>query len=114
MLYVSNKLQYITQDLQVFDISSKRIECQWVKLVLDKQRNVIIGNLYCPPQGNIQDCIDYLENITEHFDLTRNDLFIMGDFNVDFLTKNDNSSKLVTDFSIQLGLDMHIKDYTLF
>ena len=114
MLYISNKLQYNTQDLHMPDISSKNIECQWVKIVLDKQRNVIIGNLYRPPQGNIQDCIDYLENVTERFNLTREDLFIMGDFNVDFLVKNENSFKFLNQFCIQPGLDAHIMESTHF
>ena len=114
MLYISNKLQYTTRDLQMHDISSKNIECQWVRIVLEKQRNVIVGNLYRPWQGNVQDCIDYLENVTEQFDLTKEDLFIMGDFNIDFLTKSDNSYKLINEFCTQLGLDTCIKECTHF
>ena len=110
MLYINDKLQYTTHDLDILNISSQNIECQWVKW----GRNVIIGNLYRPPQGNVQNCIDYLEDTIEQFDLTKDDLFIMGDFNIDFLSKKDNSYKLLFQFCKQFGLDPHIKSSTHF
>ena len=109
MLYINNKLQYSTTGLQLYNVSCKNIECQWIKIILKNQRNVIIGNLYRPPQRNVQNCIHYLEGVIENFDLTKEDVFIMGDYNIDFLNKTDNSCKLITEFCKKSGLDTSIK-----
>ena len=113
-LFISNKLKFTTHDVQPYNISCQNIECQWVKIILQKKRNVIIGNLYRPPQGNVQQCIDYLEGVLENMDLSKEDVFIMGDFNIDFSEKSNDATKSINEFCTQNGLDTCIKTATRF
>ena len=69
---------------------------------------------YIDPQGNAQACIDYLEGVIENIDTSKEDIFIMGDYNIDFNNKNDKSHKIMSEFCTQLGLDTCIKSDTHF
>ena len=42
-----------------------------------------------PPQGNIDSFIDTLEENLENLDLNKIELFLMGDFNIDWSDKNN-------------------------
>ena len=90
------------------------MECQWVKIILDNQRNVIIGNLYRPPQGNVQHCIDYLENVIETFDLSKFDVFIMRDFNIDFSDRDSEACKGMKGMCTQTDMETCIHETTHF
>ena len=71
------------------------IECIWLELIFKHQRNIIVANLYHPPQGNIQIFITYLDDDALcNIDLTNTDIFPLGDFNIDFLEKNEYSKLL--------------------
>ena len=41
---------YIKNDMNAYDVSCKNVECHWARIIQEKQRNVIIGNLYRPPK----------------------------------------------------------------
>ena len=58
--------------------------------------------------------IDYLEGVFEHLDLAREDLILMGDFNIDFLDKNSQDFKLLNNLIKQTGLDILINKPTHF
>ena len=53
--------------------------------------------LYRPPDGNIKTCIDYLKTV---FQACKSEIWILGDFNVDFLDRScDSRSKFNTLFT---------------
>ena len=113
-MYIKNELNYSTHAMNVYDVSCKNVECHWARIIQEKQRNVIIGNLYRPPQGKVKNFIDYLEGVFEHLDLAREDLILMGDFNIDFLDKNSQDFKLLYNLIKQTGLDILINKPTHF
>ena len=45
-MYIKNDIHYSTHSMCMYNVSCKNVECQWVKILHDKQRNVIIGNIY--------------------------------------------------------------------
>ena len=49
---------------------------------------MVIGNIYRPPQGNIDNFTQVLEDTLNSIDLNRTELYLMGDFNIDMLDKN--------------------------
>ena len=52
---------------------------------------------YRPPDGNIKSCIDYLKIV---FQACKSEIWILGDFNVDFLDRScDSRSKFNTLFT---------------
>ena len=56
---------------------------------------MVIVNIYRPPQGNIELFIESLEIRLSNLNLDRVELFIMGDFNIDFLEKNNTNYKKI-------------------
>ena len=113
-MYIKKSINYITLSLGTLDISCKNVECHWVKVMLEKQRNIIICNVYRPPQGNMKCFVEYMENVLENIDSEREDIIIMGDMNVDFLEKTGNDYKIINSFITQFGLDTCIKEPTHF
>ena len=88
-LYIDSKLQTSDSDFARWNNSSKDIECQWVSIKQNHSKVILIGNIYRPPQGIIDIFIEYLESVFEDVQLDKIELFLMGDFNIDFLDKKD-------------------------
>lgn len=65
------------------------IECLWVKL---KRQNdtVIIGNLYRPPNSNITQFLNYLEDILSNLYIEYDKIICLGDFNINMLNLESN------------------------
>ena len=65
--------------------------------------------LYRPPNGKIKPCVDFLKTL---FSTTRYELWILGDFNVDFLDRNNvDRTKLLSMFKTH-GLKQLITNIT--
>ena len=92
-IYVKDKYQVDSQKWEEHNISEIDVECQWLEMEFEHQQNIVIANLYRPPQGNTQNFIDYLDNTFDKIDVTNKDIFIMEDFNINFLDNKDDSTK---------------------
>ena len=94
--YVKTGIPVDYHKWQEFNVSNIDIECLWLELKFQHQRNIIIVNLYRPPQGNIHNFITSLENALSKIDLENRDIFILGDFDIDFIDKkkDENIKKL--------------------
>ena len=84
-LYMNEHLNWSLNSFQTHNRNSNSIEIQWVEIINDKCKNCIIGNGYRPPDGRVGDFLDYLEDVLNDIDLNKFDVFLMGDFNIDFL-----------------------------
>ena len=73
---------------------------------------ILIGNLYRPPQGDVDQFIQYLEKVFDDIETDNIELFIMGDFNIDFLDKKDPKCKKLMELIKPLGLRQIIKEPT--
>ena len=99
-------------EVDYLNVSNKDIECQWIELCLDHQRNLIIANVYRPPQGDVDDFISYLENSLDNLNLVNKDVFILGDMNIDVSDKKAHDSKKLTAFILPNGLTNCIRNPT--
>ena len=83
-VYLADYLPYSATDFERFNLSSSIGEILWLSLYLPNQRKIIIGTVYRPPQGNVKDFINYLQNSLLEISADSNaDIFLMGDFNID-------------------------------
>ena len=78
-IYIIENLNWSTSSYQVLNRSNNNIEIQWVEIINDKCKNFIIANGYRPPDGNVTEFLEYLELSLNEVDLTKYDLFLMGD-----------------------------------
>ena len=111
-LFVNTRLNFCDKIHENLNCSSKDLECQWVNIKQPNSKQIIIGNIYRPPQGNIDNFIEGLELRLSNFNLDRLELFLMGDFNIDMLKKNSNDCRKLIDLIKPLGLRCLIKETT--
>ena len=111
-LFINSKLNYCGETYANMNCSSKDIESQWISIKQPHCKEIIIGNIYRPPQGNIDVFIETLDENISYINIDRVELFIMGDFNIDFSNRNDANCKKLVDFIKPLGLRQLIKNTT--
>ena len=114
-MYISENINFTDSDVKKFNFSSKDIEIHWMVLEFPKMRDMIIANVYRPPQGNVKNCCKYIRNCIEDLkDISKKDIFFMGDFNIDFSNKASNDSKDLINLMSTHGFKQFIKETTRF
>ena len=111
-LYIDTNIKTRSLQMNNINISCADIECQWIELCYENQRNIIIGNVYRPPNGDVDNFIDHLENCISNMDLGKKDIIICGDINIDWLEKRSNPTKKLVEFLSQVRLVNFISDPT--
>ena len=91
----------------------KDLELQCIGLNIPNVRQIVILNLYRPPQGSVSVFIEKLNESIDKLQMNRNaELYIMGDFNVNMLDKKSQQTKdLLLTMKMLGGLPL-IQEYT--
>ena len=110
--YIKDGLNYKVNTIPELTISTKDIECHNFELILGNQKNVLIVNLYRPPQGDVDIFINLFDLALQNIDFVRKDIIILGDFNIDFLDKSNVNTKGVNRFVFEYGLTKLINNPT--
>ena len=84
-LFINENLNWTNATCKHLNVSSNDVEIQWIEIINEKCKIFYIANVYRPPDSNVEDFIIYLENSLSYIDNNRHDIFIMGDFNIDYL-----------------------------
>ena len=111
-LYVKKCLTFSDTDFNHLNTSNIDLESQWVSIHQPNSKIIFIGNLYRPPQGNVDNFIQTFENILTKVDLTKIELYVMGDINIDMLDKKNISTKNLVELIKPFGLRQLIKTPT--
>ena len=69
-----------------------------------KQKTIRIGNIYRPPQGNVDKFLEIIEDSLIDLDLNKIELLLVGDFNIDGLDKRNPTTKKLIELYKQYGL----------
>ena len=111
-LYLNDQLNILTTSFGNFNRNCNDIEIQWVETINKNNKNMLIANCYRPPDGNVASFLEYLENSLGLLDLTKYDLLLMGDFNIDYLDKNSENTRKLKSCIKQFGIDQLINKPT--
>ena len=112
-VYLADYLPYSATDLERFNLSSSIGEILWLSLHLPNQRKIIIGTVYRPPQGNVKDFINYLQDSLLEISADSNaDIFLMGDFNIDYANPRANGRKELKELESVCGMKQFITGFT--
>nr|CAI5864296.1 unnamed protein product [Callosobruchus analis] len=65
----------------------------WLKIYVGK-RIIVLGAVYRPPRGNLNNAVEALDNVLSFLSQLHEDILLLGDFNVNFLTENKISQCL--------------------
>ena len=111
-LYIRSGLDFSETSHSNLNTSSKDIEMQWVSIKQPHNKLILIGNIYRPPQGSMERFIQVLENSLLQIDMTKTELYIMGDFNIDMMDSQNIGTKDFKTFFKSFGLRQIIKEPT--
>ena len=111
-IYVANRwAQYVKLD-HVNTISTSDFEVITILLNKPHFRKLSISCVYRPPVGKSTNCLEFLKsllntNITLNFEL-----WLLGDFNIDYLVRDNNDTKSFLSTFKTAGLKQLISDIT--
>ena len=89
------------------------MECLWVEIIRKHARNIILGIVYRPPNGNVKMFCDELTNkVNDIIDVENADIFVMGDFNINYNIKNNPDGKNILRFQELTNLKQLITENT--
>ena len=112
LMYVRQDHASSSESLVEMNKSTGDIEAQWLIIYRPHCKNVVVGNIYRPPNGNFKKAIDYLEECMLSFDLDTTELFILGDLNVNYKNKLSAEYKKLSFFVKANGLKQIIDTTT--
>ena len=111
-MYLSNKLNFSDVNFAHLNCSTVDLESQWISITQKPNKTILLGNLYRPPQGDILNCLEIIENKLSDINLQKIEIILMGDLNVDILDKQNNAAKDLVNIMKQIGLRQLIKKAT--
>ncbi|MGL5507016.1 MAG: endonuclease/exonuclease/phosphatase family protein [Paraclostridium sp.] len=80
------------------DLMNKNIEAIWVQISVPHCKPILVGCCYRPPSANVQ----YLDSICESMDRATDenkDMFLLGDFNIDWFAKTCSLTKKLSSMA---------------
>ena len=94
MIYISNSLNSKRRlDLEKLMYKSEVLESTFIEIINPAKKNVVVGCVYRHPSMDLTEYnSDYLEPFLEHFDKENKKKYLIGDFNIDLLKVDENST----------------------
>ena len=81
---------------EAYNVSNADLELQIVELQREKARNMILFNVYRPPNGSVGTMVDHLNMVLSNVPrMDRKDIIILGDFNVNMFADDADTRKLL-------------------
>ncbi|KAK9747503.1 hypothetical protein QE152_g5270 [Popillia japonica] len=95
---------YVRNTFQFLPISTlDAIEQLWISVQIGKQK-FGVGTVYNPLQANYREFLDVLENSFIQCHLTTDEVFCLGDFNIDLLKREHPSAIFLNAFLSSIGI----------
>ena len=111
-LYVHSKYTDFTQIFADGTTATKDFEILTVFISKPTFRNLAIVTVYKPPSGKIEKLIVYLKSLMKYRDMTKREVWILGDFNIDWLKRDSPDTVKIIQFCKIHGLEQLIKTIT--
>ena len=112
MTYINNKHSPCCEPLVDLDKSDKTIEAQWSLIHRPHCKNVVICNVYRPPNADVNNAISYLDDCLRTVNLSKVNVFIVGDLNINYQRKSSHDYKKLHFFAQSNGLTQYINNTT--
>ena len=112
-IFVKQELNFSTNKYEKFNKSTCDLELLWLSINMVNSKNVNIGVVYRPPSGKVNTCCNQLVDIVNDINSEDNaDMFLLGDFNIDYLDKRSDPYKCLHRLELLTNLRQHIKGAT--
>ena len=87
-------------------MENKDTECIWIEINRTKSKPLVIGSIYRPPDATLDTYLSDIEDQLHKLDHTKTEIAIMGDFNVDMLSKSRPKTKRQSVWNFLLANDL--------
>ena len=85
---------------------------QWLYIHRENCKDIVVCNIYRPPKGDLKRAITYLDDGLKTLNLSKIDIFLLGDFNINYKNKKTPDYKRFNFFTQSNGLTQHINSTT--
>ena len=89
-LYVTDNLE--SSMIEELSVMSDELESIFIEITVPGKQNIVVGEIYRPPNSNPTKFIETLLNLLSAPYLINKRTYIMGDFNLNLLHYNENSN----------------------
>ena len=110
--YVNAKHVSSCEPLDDLNMVNENIEAQLLYLHRPHCTDVVICNIYRPPCGDLKKGMEYLDDCLKSLNRDKMDLFMVGDFNINYKNKKSPNYKKFNFFVQSNGFTQHIKATT--
>ena len=111
-MYIRDDISVDVKTLSHLNNNQKFLEVHWVILKFDNINDIILGNFYRPPKGDMTLFIDYLTDLCSNLKQFKNyELFAVGDFNIN-IAENTNDSRMLLNCMKLCNLNQIINECT--
>ena len=103
--YIRDDLTFSQSGLLQYNISSRDIECCWLKLINKEAKDILLCTVYRSPTGNVENFCNILTTTIEEIGNSMNkEIIVMGDFNINYVDKKDANTKILMQMEMNTGL----------
>ena len=88
-MYIKDGIKYRRTD----DLEQKCLESLWIEIFINKLKNFLMTSFYRPPNDSKYLAKDFDEQFNDQLMMVsreKKEVIILGDFNSDYLVKNNN------------------------
>ena len=112
LVYVRNELASYVTVVKNGCMINADIEMLTLKLEKPENRKKVIISIYRPPKGNVQRFVDHIDTFIDDINMVSHDIWVGGDYNVDFSDKEDNGTTLLNALAESKNMSILISDIT--
>ena len=105
-MFIRKDIKYCAHKYENLNLSSKELECLWVLIEHPNMKKMVVGSVYRPPSGSSHKFADLMiDRANQILSTAMNiEIFILGDFNINYLQHNSDSRKHLKFFERSTGL----------
>ena len=112
LTYIRDQHVAMSKSLTQLNQSNSDLEAQWTLIQMPHSKNMVICNIYRPPKGDLQKAMKYLDDCLKTVNISKVNVFLIGDLNVNYQTKQSPAYKKLLFFTQANSLTQHINSPT--
>ena len=107
-IYIRNDIRFkLRSDLQI-----ENTEYIFIEILNNNAKNAIVGVIYRPPSRNVDIFLDKLGSCLDIITQENKDVYLMGDFNINLLKSDSNSTLTFTSLLSSYTFHPHVSNPT--
>ena len=111
-IYIDSKIAPFCDIAKATTFSNRNLEIVSINIRKPGMKHMFICTVYRPPRGNVKIAVDRLHEILSNRELFKKEIWLLGDFNVDYLDRNQPNLIKFNELFKKFGCIQLISDIT--